>query len=295
MQTHAIIFFALLMAIAHAGPRTSASYSVATDSADAAGRRTTSASYSNDGSVGGITGVSTVASPSEAAKHGYIGQLSEVTAVQLAATPTTLNEAITLQLFATATLDDATTTVLLGSDVNWSVLNGPIVAISSSGLATAANVYQNTATTVQGSYLGSTGTLGLTVLNTGTDDLGIYASDGIPDAWQVQFFGLNNPLAEPTADATGTGQNNLFKYTAGLNPTDPASRFLTTVGTTAGHTVTLSPRLTDRSYTLQFSTDLHTWQTLTGAIIQDNGLTRTVTDPDAGSSRKFYRVQVTYP
>ncbi|MFZ2281023.1 MAG: hypothetical protein WAW39_24705, partial [Prosthecobacter sp.] len=151
---------------------------------------------------------------------------------------------------------------------------------------------------VQGSYLGLSGTLGLTVLDTVPDNFGTYASDGLPDSWQLQYFGANNPLAAPTADASGTGQNNLFKYTAGLNPTDPASRFITSVGHAPGsYTLVISPRLPDRTYTVQFSTDLSAsgWQPLTGAIIQDNGQTRTVTDPDAASLRKFYRVQVSYP
>lgn len=288
----------LLLAVttsARSGPRTSTSYSISADTLSSGGVHATSASYSGDGSLGGISGTATVASPAETLKSGYIGQLTEVTAVQLAATPTTVNEATTRQLSATATLDDATTAVLLGSDLSWSVVTGPVASISSAGLATAANVYQNTAATVQGGYRGVSGTLGLTVVNTGTDDLGIYAADGIPDTWQVQYFGTNNPLAAATADASGTGQNNLFKYTAGLLPTDPASRFLTSVSGSGGRTLTLSPRLTDRSYTVQYSTDLHTWQTLTGATIQDNGQTRTVTDPDAVSTRKFYRVQVTYP
>ena len=288
----------LLLAVttsARSGPRTSASYSITADTLGGGGVHATSASYSGDSSLGGISGMATVAAPAETLKSGYIGQLAEVTAVQLTATPTTLNEATTRQLSATATLDDATTAVLLGSDLSWSVLSGPISSVSSTGLATAANVYQNTAATVQGSFRGVSGPLGLTVLNTGTDDLGLYAADGIPDTWQVQYFGLNNPLAAPAADASHTGQNNLFKYTAGLLPTDPTARFLTRVGGSGGRTLTLSPRLTDRSYTVQYSTDLHTWQTLTGATIQDNGQTRTVTDPDAVSTRKFYRVQVTYP
>ncbi len=115
------------------------------------------------------------------------------------------------------------------------------------------------------------------------------------DAWQVQFFGQNNPLAAPTADASGTGQNNLLKYTAGLIPTDRDSRLLTQVGGSGVHTLTISPRLSDRTYTVQFSTTLQSndWQTLTGATIQDNGQTRTVTDPDGISTRKFYRVQAT--
>ena len=53
-----------------AGPRTSANYNVATDTANAGGRRTTSTSYTNDGSAGEVAGISTVTSPAETAKHG---------------------------------------------------------------------------------------------------------------------------------------------------------------------------------------------------------------------------------
>lgn len=282
----------------HAGPRASTSYTVPTDSVDAGGAHATSSSYRSEGSLGGITGIATVAAPAQTAKSGYLGQIYEVTALQLAATPATINESGTRQLDAAQVLDDGTTLGVPATSIAWSVQSGPLTSISSGGLATAGLVGQNTAAIVQGSYLGLSGTLGLTVLDTVPDNFGAYASDGLPDSWQLQYFGANNPLAAPTADASGTGQNNLFKYTAGLNPTDPASRFITSVGHAAGsHTLVISPRLPDRTYTVQFSTDLSAsgWQPLTGAIIQDNGQTRTVTDPDATSLRKFYRVQVSYP
>ena len=261
-----VLYFALVLSL-HAGPRTSTSYCITTDSIAAGGARNTGTSYTNDGNVGGVGGIATASAPAETLKAGYVGQLTEVSAVQLAASPTTVNEDTTRQLAATATLDDATTAVLLGTDLNWSVVSGPIASINTSGLATAANVYQNTAATVQGSYRGVNGTLGLTIVNVGTDDLGLYAADGLPDAWQVQHFGQNNPLAAPTADASGTGQNNLLKYTAGLIPTDRSSRLLTNVGGSGTHTITISPRLSDRTYAVQFSTTLSAngWQTLTGA------------------------------
>jgi poly(beta-D-mannuronate) lyase len=53
--------------------------------------------------------------------------------------------------------------------------------------------------------------------------------DGIPDWWRAQYFGgigtTTNASSCATCDFTGTGQNNLFKYVADLNPTNPASRF----------------------------------------------------------------------
>ena len=49
--------------------------------------------------------------------------------------------------------------------------------------------------------------------------------DGIPNSWRMQYFG--DPTATSaatcaTCDFDGTGQDNLFKYVAGLNPTNPA-------------------------------------------------------------------------
>ena len=258
----------------------------------------TSASYTSYGSAGGVSGIATAASSAETLKAGFIGQLTEVSVVQIAAAPASVNEATTRQLAATATLDDATTVVLLGTDLNWSVVSGPVTSINGNGLVTASNVYQDTTATVQGSYRSVNGTLVLTIVNIGNDDLGLYAGDGLPDAWQVQYFGLNNPLAAPMVDASGTGQNNLLKYTAGLNPTDRASRLVTNVGGVGGaHTFTISPRLNDRTYTVQFSTTLqpNDWQPLNGATVLDNGQTRILTDPDSTTMRKFYRLQVSFP
>ena len=76
--------------IAHAGPRTSTSYTSATDTADLGGKRATSANYTNDGSAGTVAGLSTVASPSETAKHGYIGQLYDGTGLTLTRNPSLL-------------------------------------------------------------------------------------------------------------------------------------------------------------------------------------------------------------
>ena len=80
----------------HAGPRASTAYSVATDTTDGGGERATSAAYTNEGSAGGIMGVSTVAAPAETAKHGYIGQLYDVTGLTLTSASPTVNETATV-------------------------------------------------------------------------------------------------------------------------------------------------------------------------------------------------------
>ena len=185
------------LVILHAGPRTSASYNVATDTADAGGKRTTSASYTNDGSAGAVTGLSTVAAPAGTAKSGYIGQLYDVTGLTLTAATVNVNETATLQLAAWQALDDATLLAVPAASVAWSVQSGPLTGISSGGLVAAGTVYQNTNATAQGSYQSFLDTLTLTVLNVNTDDFGLYAGDGLADDWQVLYFGVNNPNAAP--------------------------------------------------------------------------------------------------
>ena len=290
-----------LTTAALAGGRTSASYTVATDTADTGGRRTTSTSYSNDGSAGGITGLSTAAAPAETVKHGFAGQLYDATALTLTAPSTSVNEGASLPLGAWLALDDATFLTLPAAGIAWSVPPGPL-AINPGGLATAGAVYQNTPATVQGSYRGTTGTLALTVLNVFPDNFGAYAADGLDDSWQVQYFGQNNPLAAPAADPDADGHPNLFEYNAGLVPTDPASRFHFRIEPVANDPTqwrfVLSPVLAGRTYTLEYNNTLDstTWHALPGTTPSDTGNERTLIAPnDAEEPRKFYRVTITRP
>ena len=283
----------------NAGPRSSANYTITADTADAGGLRTTSASYTNHGSAGAVTGISNSSSQAFAAKAGYIGQLYDVTGFVVNAPAPNLNENTQLQLTGAQLLDDGSRLSVNGSAVSWSVVSGPVSSIGASGIATATTVYQTTSATVQGVYLGITGTLNLSIVNVNNDDYGGYANDGLPDDWQVRYFGLNNPNAAPSVDADGTGQTNLFKYAAGLNPIDPTSVFTLSIlpvpNQPAQTNLAFSPIVAGRSYTVEFSTDLTSWNTLTGAAQSDNTTLRTVTDLDSSGERKFYRVLISIP
>lgn len=295
------IAFLILAASAHAGPRTSTDYTVPADTTDAGGQRATSTAYTNDGSLGGITGISTVASPAATAKAGYLGQLTEVTALQLAATPTTVNETATSQLSAAQLLDDDSLNPLAANDVTWSVMAGPFNGISASGLATAGAVYENTTATAQADYAGVTGILDLTMLNTIADNFGTYADDGLDDEWQFGFFGLDNPLAGPLLDPDGDGQNNAFEFTAGLVPTNALSFFSFSVGPdpdNPGQTqIVFDPIVFGRNYTVMTSPDLGagSWNPLSGGTPSDDGNVRTVTDPAPGETATFYKVKIEKP
>lgn len=298
----AVIVLTFMASPAHAGQRTSANYSVVAETADGGGSAGTSANYSNNGSAGTVAGIAAVASPAETVKDGYLAQLYDLTGtLTLTAPQTTVNETGTLQLTVGQTLDDATVLALPGGNSVWSVVSGPLTGIDANGLATAGAVYQNTAAVAKAVCQGQTLTLGLTVLDTIPDNYGSYAGDGIPDSWQVQYFGLNNPLAAPGVDASGTGQTNLFKYLAGLNPIDPASRFTLNISPVPGQpgkmNLIFSPRLSDRSYTVKSNAQLTAtgWSAITASTPSDNGQKRTVTDLNATGSRKFYRVEITKP
>lgn len=302
MQAHptSAVLIALTLGSAEAG--TSTNYSTNPQVIDAGGQGAASANYTADGSVGGVAGVASATSPDAIAKQGYAGQLYEISGVTVAATPATLNEGETRQLSAQATLDDATALVLDPHEVAWSVLSGPLTGISAAGVASAAIVYQNSDTSVQAAWSGMIGSLTLTVLDTNPDNYGSYGGDGLPDSWQVQFFGPDNPHAAPTADPDGDGQNNLLEYLAGTVPNDSASRFSLRIeevpGSPQQKSLVFGPLATGRSYTVLSTTDLSAaspWQGLAGGSVVDNGSTRTVTDSAASAPRRFYRVQITQP
>jgi hypothetical protein len=126
---------------------------------------------------------------------------------------------------------------------------------------------------------------------------------GVQGAWQQQFFdaiALNQPsISGPTADPDGDGQTNDFEFIAGVIPTDTNSRFVQNIGQTPGFPtrkqLQFSPRLTDRSYVVETSTTLGSWQPLTGFTTSDAGNVRTVTDLNATQEAKFYRMRIVKP
>ena len=306
MKTIALFIwlFCALRATVHAGPRASTNFSIPAESIDPAGARTQSASYRNDSSVGGVTGISSVASPAETAKHGYVGQLYDIVGVSITAPPSTsLNEGATRQLFASPLADDATTLAALNpSTVAWSVVSGSIASISGSGVATAGTVYQDTPGTVAGTVQGLSGQLNLSILNISNDNFGAYAGDSIDDQWQVQYFGQPpNALAGANADPDGDGGNNLFEFTAGLVPNDANSRFVLSIHSVAGQpgqkNIVFNPLVSGRTYNVQFRPNLAVgdWSALTTTTQSDTGNQRTVTDTNALTAPKFYRVQISKP
>jgi hypothetical protein len=221
--------------------------------------------------------------------------LTELASFTAATSATSIPQNTTCQLSGTAQLTDGTTTVLSGSSIQWTPVMYPFASISTSGVLTAASVYNAPAGMVTGSYLGAQSTL--TIQVTG----GEYVGGAIPDAWLFEYFGAApNALASPLADADGTGQSNLFKYVAGLNPLD-GSRFVLAAGNVPGQpdekVLMFTPVYSGRTYTVLTSPTLtpSAWQPLTNMSTSTSGTTSTVTDLNASAGTGFYQVQISMP
>ena len=254
-------------------------------------------------------------------RMGYSGQLAEVVDMQVIATsaPITMNEGGTRQLAAVLTYDDASLAVPAAERLTWSVSSGAALSIGTAGLVTAGSVYRDTAVEVYAAYPNFADTLGLTILNTGNDDFGNYAADGLPDTWQVQYFGESGSQGVATADGDSDGLNNLQEYAFGMNPSQGSASAVAWNGSTlqsAGTPIAfasgsassftfravfarrldyLTAHLT---YAVEFSADLVTWKasTSTPTVLAADGQVQAVSVPYPfsvnGKKAKFFRVKV---
>ena len=301
MKRHVIWFSVFLMPFA-AMAGTSANYCIAPAALDNGGLNTSSANYrANSSAAPGVA----ISSARYSGRTGFAGQLGDVvaTSIALTASPLTLDEGGTRQLSATLVYDDQTTSALAAGSITWSVQSGPITGISDAGLASAGTVYQDTAAVVRGVYQTFSDTLDLTVLNSHVDDFGSYASDGLPDDWQVLYFGAPpNASAAALADPDRDGQDNFFEYTAGLIPNDPSSHFTSGPASISDlesqhQGIVFSPRFSDRNYTVEGSATLEqgSWTTLGSITTVDDGPQRTVIDTGSLEVKKFYRVKISRP
>jgi hypothetical protein len=269
---------------------------VAAATLDSGGQRVTGGNVTIDGSLGGISGIST--GTAATAKHGYIGQLTDVTNLTVTATPGSVNEGSSVQLAGLARLDDATALAVVASNIVWRPVVYPVSSLTTDGLATASIVYSNTTGVVTGAYLGIGGTGTFLVLDSNSDNWGLYAGDQIPDSWQVAYFGTNSP-AGAAGSTNATGESNLYTFIADLNPTNPTSELIIVAvsNQVAGSTVRFTPSSTGRMYRLLYSTNLLAagWTNLPGAVaIPGAGGTMSLSDTNTAVQR-FYKIGVQLP
>lgn len=119
---------------------------------------------------------------------------------------------------------------------------------------------------------------------------------GTPVPWLIQygFTNTNNWVQNETNDLNGNGLLVWQDYVAGLNPTNASSVFtvrsLSSTGSPVHYQITFSTAL-NRTYRVETSTDLRTWQTLQTGIPGTGGDV-SIVDARNGQSGAYYRVAV---
>ena len=298
---------------------TSADYSVDPTALDGGGALASSAAYTiNPSTAPGAVG----ASANYVVRSGYAGLLLDLAGIAIdePSSPMTLNERATLQLAVSEVYDDGTKKSLPVESVTWSAQSGPITGVNATGLVTAGSVYQNTSAVAQAALGNISDTVSLSVINTGLDDFAPYATDGLPDTWQVQYFGESETRCGPAMDYDGDGVVNLHEFAFGSDPSLPSAGFVQWNGNTtitAGSpmpyvfqsgtgTFSYSAAFSRRkdyaawgiSYAVEFSADLITWRasTSTPTVLADDGAVQAVYVPYMtfvnGKKATFFRVKV---
>jgi len=125
--------------------------------------------------------------------------------------------------------------------------------------------------------------------------------NGLPDAWEWEFFGHIG--VDPNADPDQDGMSNLQEYLAGTNPNNPDDRLIITSVTadSYGTCVTLSWRsVPTRCYKIQERASLSSsfpWLDSGPGLIAANpaGSSTTVNLIQPVASTRFYRVQAVRP
>lgn len=129
--------------------------------------------------------------------------------------------------------------------------------------------------------------------------------DGLPDAWQIQYFGtVNNPNAAPNATPAGDGVPNWLKYALGLDPTVPGvvlpeGVVWVNAGPTPGGTNTIQIYTAaevafntevGKNYQLQAISNLGGgWQNV-GSPVAGTGSAYSFVTPTRNNAQQFYRV-----
>jgi hypothetical protein len=116
--------------------------------------------------------------------------------------------------------------------------------------------------------------------------------DGLPDSWETEQFGSLNETA--SADPDGDGTTNMMEYLAGTNPLSAASVFRPATHTSGGKLILTVSTVTDRSYRVWGTANLHSAWTQHDTITGD-GSTVEWEYFMSQSARYFLRIEILIP
>jgi serine protease AprX len=118
--------------------------------------------------------------------------------------------------------------------------------------------------------------------------------NGIPDAWEMNYFGSVTTNRTQFTDTDRNGMSDYAKFIAGLNPTNPASRFEFTGQTLESNCLVQIQWsvVTNRLYQVSATTNLVSWLPVTDWMQASNDSTMSYTVTNAAGGAHFYRVQV---
>jgi|CZKM01.1.fsa_nt_gi hypothetical protein len=132
-------------------------------------------------------------------------------------------------------------------------------------------------------------------------------NDGLPDAWQIQYFGsITNPAAAPNAMPAGDGVPNWLKYSLGVNPLVPGvavpggvvwadgNKLGSPAGTNTVQIYTAAEvafnTVAGKTYQIQEASSLSSgWQNL-GTPIVGTGNAMSYVTPTRQNVQQYYRV-----
>jgi hypothetical protein len=132
-------------------------------------------------------------------------------------------------------------------------------------------------------------------------------NDGLPDAWQIQYFGsITNPAAAPNAMPAGDGIPNWLKYSLGVNPLVPGvavpggvvwadgNKLGSPAGTNTVQIYTAAEvafnTVAGKTYQIQEASSLSSgWQNL-GTPIVGTGNAMSYVTPTRQNVQQYYRV-----
>ncbi len=262
-------------------------YSLEPLAIDTAGGTGTSSNY-------GLTASSTPgghgASVTYTARTGFAGQLGGIVGIALSAPAASFAETGSMQFSAEMIYDDGSRFPLSSDGVAWSA-SGSIGKISATGLATAGAVYEDTPATVRGASGPYAAEIEVSILDVLGDNFGSYAIDGLPDAWQVRYFGVAAEDAGKYDDFDKDGVSNLIEFASGTDPAGggrqtlqfadgvftapglPAIDFSPTTNALSQRALFVRRKDSNIIYRAQFSRNLSTWSNATTPleILADDG------------------------